>query len=138
MTVDVACESCVTKYTLGVALVLRDTAADHQRGLRMLEHIHDMCLSHQFYRIELPGLELFAAREIAESGDHDSALPLARKALNDLFQEGQRAAGPPGIAVLVELLLGRGATATWSSPRRRSTAWRAFHWMRGARCATSF
>ena len=52
----------LVRYILGIALVSRDGAADHQRGLELLEQVRDMCLHGQFYRSELQGLELHAAR----------------------------------------------------------------------------
>ena len=47
----------LVRYILGIALVSRDGAADHQRGLELLEQVRDMCLHGQFYQSELPGLE---------------------------------------------------------------------------------
>ncbi len=99
----------LVRYILGITLALRDGAAEHQRGLELLEQVRDMCLHGRFYRSELPGLEFAAARERAMRGDLDGAIPVARKVLNEFFEAGQLAYGATGTAVLVEMLLGRGA-----------------------------
>ena len=98
----------LVRYILGIALVSRDDAADHQRGLELLEQVRDMCLHGQFYRSELRGLELADAVERARRGDRDSAIPVIRKVLNDFFEAGQLAYGAAGTAFLVEALLDRG------------------------------
>ncbi len=67
-----------------------------------------MCLHGRFYRSELPAFELHAAREAALRGDSDGAIPVMRKVLNDLLDEGQLAYGAAGTALLVEMLLDRG------------------------------
>ena len=43
----------LAKYVLGIALVNRDDAADHQRGLELLAQVRDMCLHERFYGSEL-------------------------------------------------------------------------------------
>ena len=95
------------RYTLGFALVNRDAEADRQRGAKILEQIHEMCVHQRFYRSELPGLEMYAAREMARSGDHDSAVAMTRKAVNDAFPEGQLPVGFVGLAELAAMLLDR-------------------------------
>ena len=52
----------LAKYMLGIALVHRDGAADHQRGLELLAQVRDMCLHQRFYRSELSAFEFHAAR----------------------------------------------------------------------------
>ena len=98
----------LAKYMLGIALVYRDDAADHQRGLELLAQVRDMCLHERFYQSELPGLELAARVERARRGDRDGAIPVIRKVVNDFFEAGQLAYGAAGTAVLVETLLDRG------------------------------
>ena len=51
---------------------------------------------------------LYAALEMARRGDRDGAIPVMRKAVNDVFQTGQLGSGAAGTAGLVELLLDRG------------------------------
>jgi hypothetical protein len=99
----------LVKYILGIALVFRDGVADRQRGLKLLAQVREMCLHGRFYRSELPAFELHAARERALLGDSDGAIPVMRRVLNDLFDEGQLAYGPAGTAFLVEMLLNRGS-----------------------------
>jgi hypothetical protein len=96
---------------LGIALMQRDGAADHQRGWELLAQVRDMCLHGRFYRSELPGLEGADALEMARRGDRDGAIPVLRKVLNGLVEAGQLAYGAPLTAVLVEMLLDRGTEA---------------------------
>jgi hypothetical protein len=98
----------LARYLLGIALMQRDGAADHQRGLELLAQVRDMCLHGRFYRSELPGLEAADALEMARRGDRDGAIPVLRKVLNGLVEAGQLAYGAPGTAILVEMLLDRG------------------------------
>jgi hypothetical protein len=98
----------LVKYISGIALTYRDSAADHQRGLELLAQVRDMCLHGRFYRSEFPAFELHAAREAAMRGDSEGAIPVMRKVLNDLLDEGQLAYGAAGTALLVEMLLDRG------------------------------
>ncbi|WP_051073948.1 adenylate/guanylate cyclase domain-containing protein [Mycobacterium sp. JS623] len=101
----------LAKYVLGVALAQRDADADRQRGLELMEQVHDMCLHGRFYRSELPGIEAAYAIERFRHGDLDGAIPMIRKALNDLVETGQLMYGAPGTAFLVEMLLARGSEA---------------------------
>src|SRR5262249_41054563 len=96
------------RYVLGIALRQREDAADHQRGLKLLAQVREMCLHGRFYRSELLGLELTDALERARSGDRDGAIPAIRKVLNDFFEKGQLAYGAGGTAFQVEMLLDRG------------------------------
>jgi hypothetical protein len=101
----------LVKYILGIALVLRDGAADHQRGLDLLAQVRDMCLHGRFYRSELRAFDFHAARERALRGDRDGAIPVIRNVLDDFFQNGQLAYGAAGTALLVQTLLDRGSEA---------------------------
>ena len=101
----------LAKYVLGIALTQRDGAADHQRGLVLLAQVRDMCLQHRFYRSELLGLEAADAVERAQRGDHDGAIPVLRRVLDDFFGAGQLAYGATGTSLLVEALLDRGTEA---------------------------
>jgi hypothetical protein len=98
----------IVKYTLGFALVQRDAEADRQRGLELLAQVHDMCLHGRCYRSELPAFDFVDANEMARRGDRDGAIPVMRKAVNDLFQTGLLGAAATGTAGLVQLLLDRG------------------------------
>ena len=95
------------EYTLGVALLYRDAAADRHRGLEL------MVQAREWQRERMPFLvpvtELLAARERARRGDRDAAIPVMRKAVDELHQAGRLGYGVWGTGVLVETLLERGA-----------------------------
>ena len=57
----------------------------------------------------VPVTELLAARERARRGDRDAAIPVMRKAVDELHQAGRLGYGVWGTGVLVETLLERGA-----------------------------
>ena len=95
------------EYALGVALLNRDAAADRHRGLEL------MVQAREWLRERMPSLvpvtELLAARERARRGDRDAAIPVMRKAVDELHQAGRLGYGVWGTGVLVETLLERGA-----------------------------
>jgi class 3 adenylate cyclase len=95
--------------TLAVALVHRPTAADCDRGEKLLAEVSDVFLRQGHNLAELPLLNTYSAREMARRGDRDDALPILRAAVDDLFREGQLEWGIPATGVLVETLLDRGA-----------------------------
>ena len=101
----------LARYVLGVVLAQFDADTDRQRGLELLAQVHGMCLHGRFYRSELPGLEAAYALERFRQGDVNGAIPLIRKALNDLVESGQLMYAAPGTAFLVEMLLARGTGA---------------------------
>ena len=98
----------LAEYTLGVALLGRDAAADRHRGLELMVQARDMWL-----REMIPFLvsvtDLVAARERAGRGDRDAAIPVMRQAVDELHQAGRLGYGVWGTGVLVETLLERGA-----------------------------
>ena len=57
----------------------------------------------------VPVTELAAGRERARRGDRDAAIPVMRKAVDQLHQEERLGYGVLGTGVLVEALLERGA-----------------------------
>jgi class 3 adenylate cyclase len=95
--------------TLAVALVHRPTAADRDRGEKLLAEVSDVFMRQGHNLAELPLLNTYSAREMARRGDRDDALPIMRAAVDDLFREGQLEWGIPATSVLVETLLERGA-----------------------------
>jgi class 3 adenylate cyclase len=99
----------LARLTMGLALLHQDAPADRERGLRLLAQLRDMCLHRRFLMSELPVIEVWIAREKARSGDRDGALPLMRKALDELFGRGQLGYAISVTGVLVETLLDRGA-----------------------------
>jgi class 3 adenylate cyclase len=97
----------VLKFSLGVALLCRDAAADHQRGLELLIQVRDVYLREGDYYTN-PLLDLYVARENARRGDRDGAIPVIRKAVDDLHEAGRLGNGLCGACILVETLLDRG------------------------------
>jgi hypothetical protein len=95
------------EYTLGAVLLYRDAAADRHRGLER------MVQAREWQRERMPSLvpvtELLAGRERARRGDGDAAIPVLRKAVDELHQAGRLGFGVLGTGVLVEALLERGA-----------------------------
>ena len=99
-----------SRVTLGVALVHRQTAAERDRGQKLLAEVSDVFLRQGHNLSELPLLNVYVARERARRGDRDDALPVMRAAVDHLFREGQLLEwGIPATGVLVETLLDRGA-----------------------------
>jgi class 3 adenylate cyclase len=97
------------QMTLGVALVHRPTAAERERGHKLLAEVSEALLGRGHNLADLPLVNVYLARERARRGDHDDAVPLMRAAVDHLFREGQRLGwGVPATGVLVETLLDRG------------------------------
>ena len=98
----------LAEHTLGVALLNRDAAADRQRGLELMAQARDLYLRERGLFM-VPVADLSAARERARCGGRDNAIPVMRKAVDDLHQSGRLFFGVWGTGVLVETLLERGA-----------------------------
>jgi tetratricopeptide (TPR) repeat protein len=99
----------MAEYTLGVALLSRDAAADRNRGLELMAQARDIWLRNQIALQMVPVVELWAARERARRGDRDAAIPLMRKAVDELHREERFGYSVWGTGVLVETLLEHGA-----------------------------
>jgi class 3 adenylate cyclase len=100
-----------TKMAPGVALVHRQTAADRDRGEKLLAELGDAFRSRGANLGELLMVDVYLARERARDADRDDAVSQVRAAVNDLFREGQQVCGAwgfPATGVLVETLLDRG------------------------------
>nr|WP_255605303.1 adenylate/guanylate cyclase domain-containing protein [Mycolicibacterium xanthum] len=91
---------------LGVALVHRSSAADRDRGQKLLAEVSDV-FEHQRHNLgDRPLVNVYVARENARRGDRDEALQLMRASVDHLFREGQPLGwGVPATGVLVETLL---------------------------------
>jgi hypothetical protein len=98
----------LARFTLGLALVHRDSSAERERGLEVLGQVRDMCQNGRFYVFLLPVIDVWAARGRVRCGDHDGALAQMRAATNDLFRAGQHSYGIPASGFLVDTLLERG------------------------------
>jgi class 3 adenylate cyclase len=96
----------VAKYWLGVALLNRDAAADRHRGLELMVQARDTWRERMPSHV--PVAELLVARESASRGDRDAAIPVMRKAVDELHQAGRLGFGVWGTGVLAETLLERG------------------------------
>jgi hypothetical protein len=90
-------------------LLFRDTAAERDRGLELLALGHDMCPHLRFPLSELPMINLLAASKQARRGDRDSAVPVMRNSVDDVFTRGQVMYCSQTTAFFVEALLDRGA-----------------------------
>ncbi len=98
------------RLTLGVALGHRHTAAERDRGQKLLAEVSDVFVCRGHNLCDLPSVEMCLARERARRGDRDGAIPLMRATTDHLFRQGQLLAwGIPATGVLVETLLDHGA-----------------------------
>jgi hypothetical protein len=99
----------IARMTLGLALAHRQTAAQRDRGQKLLTEVSDVFVRRGHDLCDLPIVNVYVARERARRGDRDEAIPLLRAAVDHLFREGQLLAwGVPATGVLVETLLDRG------------------------------
>ena len=97
-----------TRVTLGLALVHRPTAAERDRGQRLLMEVGDVFLRAGHNLCDLSIIDIYLAREWAQRGDCPGALTLMRAAVAHLFREGRLLAwGVAATGVLVETLLDR-------------------------------
>ena len=100
----------LARMTLGLALVHRQTDADHDRGRKLLAEVSEVLLRRKYMLGDLPIVDVYSARERARRGDRDDAIPLMRAAVDHLISTGQLLQwGIPATGVLVETLLERGA-----------------------------
>ena len=95
--------------TLGFALVHRHTAAERDRGQKVLAEVSDRFLRAGYNLSARSVANIYLAREMARRGDRDEAIPLMRAAVDQVFREGQQPLqGTSATGVLVETLLDRG------------------------------
>ena len=98
------------RMALGMALAHRDTAAQRDRGQKLLAEVGDVFVPRGHNMAELPIVNVHLSRERARRGDRDEAIPLMRVVVDDLFREGRLLLwGVAATGVLVETLLDRGA-----------------------------
>jgi hypothetical protein len=74
--------------TLGVALVDRPTAAERDRGEKLLAEVSDAFLRREYNLCELPIVNVYLARQRARRGNRDDAIPLMRAAVDHLVPRG--------------------------------------------------
>jgi hypothetical protein len=100
----------VARVTLGLALVHRPTAAERDRGQKLLAEVSDVFVRRGYLLCELPIVNVYLAREKARGGGRDGAIPLMRATVDHLFREGLLLFwSVPATGVLVETLLDRAA-----------------------------
>ena len=100
----------LARLTLGGALVHRQTAAEGDRGHKLLAEVSDVFVRQRQQLCDVPMVNVHLARERARRGDRDEAIPLMRAAVDHLFRDGQLLGwGIPATGVLVETLLDHGA-----------------------------
>ncbi len=96
--------------TFSVALLNRPTAADRERGQKLLDKVIEMYNRRGQNVGLLPAINVCRAREMVRRGDRDEAIPLLRAAADELLRGGRlQALGSAATGVLVETLVDRGA-----------------------------
>ena len=100
----------ISRMTLGIALVHRRTNTERDRGRQVLAEVSEVFVRRGFFLAELPIVEVCLAREMAQRGDRDGAIPPLRVAADGQFREGRLLGWSiPATGVLVETLLDRAA-----------------------------
>jgi hypothetical protein len=98
------------RIALGIALVHRQTAAECDRGQKLLTETSEVFQRRGHSLAELPIVKVYLARERVRRGDRDDAVSLMRAAVDHLFRGRQLLMwSVPATGVLVETLLDRGA-----------------------------
>jgi class 3 adenylate cyclase len=98
----------IIKFFLGATLLHRDDPAERDRGLELYAPVGEFLRARSRPYL-VPIVDAYVARERARRGDREGALPVMRKAVNEIFRAGQFGHGVPATAVLVETLLDHGA-----------------------------
>jgi hypothetical protein len=97
----------LARMTLGLALVHRHTAADRDRGDKLLAEISQVFVR-RGHNLWIYRSSRSTRRVRARCGDRDDAIPLMRAPVDHLFREGRLLVwGVPATGVLVETLLDR-------------------------------
>jgi class 3 adenylate cyclase len=101
-----------TLCAMGVALVGgTSTAAEAERGLKLLRQVREMAVGDRFYRSHIPLIDEWIGHGIAVLGDHERAVPVLRSANDDVFDDGQFGQCMVSTRLFVEELLVRGTEA---------------------------
>ncbi|WP_445170522.1 adenylate/guanylate cyclase domain-containing protein [Mycolicibacterium sp. Dal123E01] len=97
----------LSEYSLGLALLYRESAADRRRGLELMEEALAML------RVRIPSLvpvtALWVARERARVDDPDAAITLMRDAVAEMLDAHRVGYCVAGTGILAEALIERGA-----------------------------
>ena len=113
----------IVKHTLGIALLNREAAADRHRGLELMAQVRDLYLRERGLFM-VPVADLSAARERARRGEHDGAIPVMRKAVDDLHESDGSSLAFGAPAFWWRRCWSVAPRATWRKLNRRSTGWR--------------
>jgi class 3 adenylate cyclase/RecA/RadA recombinase len=73
------------KFALGIALLQRDDPAERRRGVELTVHARDTTLPQRAPSL-VPLAEVCISRELARSGDRDTAIAVMRRAVAELHQ----------------------------------------------------
>jgi class 3 adenylate cyclase len=98
----------LVKYTLSIALMNREAAADRARGVELMHEARDIYEQERAPFMVLVS-DLWIARERAVRGDSDGAIPVMRDIVDQILGAGRLFYGVWGAGVLAETLLERGA-----------------------------
>jgi hypothetical protein len=96
----------LAEYTLAVALLYQDSAADCRRRLDLMVRFREFVRERGPFLV--PVAELWIVRDRAERGDRDAAIAVMHQAVDELCQAGRLFLCVWGTGVLVESLLDRG------------------------------
>jgi hypothetical protein len=95
----------LAEFSLSVALLNRDVATDRERGLELMERVLDIL------RERVPSLvpvtEVWISAQKARGGEADAAIPVMRRAVDELHQAGRIGYLVAASATLAEALLKR-------------------------------
>lgn len=105
------------EFTLALALLYRDSAADRRRGMELMVRARDVFLPEHAPSL-VPSAELWASREMFRCGEDDAAIARMREAVDDLYRAGRLGWSVLGTCVLVETLLERGDESDLTEAQR--------------------
>ncbi|PND54420.1 cyclase [Mycobacterium sp. ENV421] len=97
-------------YTVAVALLNRDSAADRDRGLELMRQVRGIWLRKRALFL-IPVTDMWAARELFRRGECEGAIEQMRGAVDELRRMGNVFYGFWATGVLGQALLERGAEA---------------------------
>jgi hypothetical protein len=98
----------LANYALGLALLNRDTAADHHDGLDLMVQARGIFVQERALFL-MPVADSWVAMERARRGDLDGAIPVMRAAVTELHEAERPGYGVFATRILVDTLLERGA-----------------------------
>ncbi|KUI46756.1 cyclase [Mycobacterium sp. GA-1199] len=112
-------------YTLAVALLNQDAEADRRRGLELMTQTRNIWLRRRALFL-IPVTDVWDALETARRGDRDAAIPVMRRAVNELRQAEHLFYGAWATSVLAQTLLERGTQVDLTEAQYEIDRLRAF------------